>query len=289
MFKAVIDRILDFYLKANEIFYEATKGRLDAVLIGNDFGSQQGLMLSPDLIRSLVFPGTKKLIDQAPRLWAQGRPPFLRLDLRHRPGHSGSRRGRDPSDPGPRAQHGGRAPSAGLRREGFVLRRRRRPEPPRAGERRRGRRGSPQAHGYIPHGPHRQPEATRPSSPTSLPRTSRPYSRRSTGNADEGIRCLRRAPMTPRERVLSRDRASRAGPRAAGPRLHAELGHLGPGLLGPGARASLALGARLRRFPAPRLRRGAGARPARGLGPGRARCRRHRHRQGLQRQARGLD
>jgi uroporphyrinogen decarboxylase len=65
MFKAVIDRILEFYLKANEIFYESTKGRLDAVLIGNDFGSQQGLMLSPELIRSLVFPGTKKLIDQA--------------------------------------------------------------------------------------------------------------------------------------------------------------------------------------------------------------------------------
>jgi uroporphyrinogen decarboxylase len=33
--------------------------------IGNDFGSQNGLMLSPDLLRELVFPGTKKLIDQA--------------------------------------------------------------------------------------------------------------------------------------------------------------------------------------------------------------------------------
>ena len=65
MFKAVIDRIMQFYLKANEIFYEATKGKLKAVLIGNDFGSQQGLMLSPALIRELVFPGTKQLIDQA--------------------------------------------------------------------------------------------------------------------------------------------------------------------------------------------------------------------------------
>jgi len=65
MFKAVIDRITDFYLKANELFYEATKGYLDAVLIGNDFGSQKGLMVDPDLLRSLVFPGTKKLIDQA--------------------------------------------------------------------------------------------------------------------------------------------------------------------------------------------------------------------------------
>ena len=65
MFTAVIDRITEFYLKANEIFYEATKGRLMAVLIGNDFGSQECLMLSPRLIRNLVFPGTKKLIDQA--------------------------------------------------------------------------------------------------------------------------------------------------------------------------------------------------------------------------------
>ncbi len=65
MFKAVIDRIIEFYLQANEIFYEATKGKLTAVLIGNDFGSQQNLMLSPDLIRDLVFPGTKQLIDQA--------------------------------------------------------------------------------------------------------------------------------------------------------------------------------------------------------------------------------
>jgi uroporphyrinogen decarboxylase len=65
MFQAVIDRITDFYLKANEIFYEATKGYLDAVLIGNDFGSQCGLMVDPDSLRTYVFPGTKKIIDQA--------------------------------------------------------------------------------------------------------------------------------------------------------------------------------------------------------------------------------
>lgn len=63
--KAVIDKITDFYLRANKIFYEATKGMLHAVLIGNDFGSQQGLMVGPDLLREFVFEGTKKLIDQA--------------------------------------------------------------------------------------------------------------------------------------------------------------------------------------------------------------------------------
>ena len=65
MFQAVIDRIADFYLKANEIFYEATKGKVHAVLIGNDLGSQQGLMLSPNLINSMVLPGTRKLVEQA--------------------------------------------------------------------------------------------------------------------------------------------------------------------------------------------------------------------------------
>ena len=65
MFKAVIDRITDFYLKANELFYEATKGLLDAILIGNDFGSQTCLMVDPNSLRQFVFPGTKKLIEQA--------------------------------------------------------------------------------------------------------------------------------------------------------------------------------------------------------------------------------
>ena len=65
MFKAVIDRITDFYLQTNELFYEATKGYLDAVLIGNDFGSQSSLMVDPDLLREHVFPGTKRLIEQA--------------------------------------------------------------------------------------------------------------------------------------------------------------------------------------------------------------------------------
>lgn len=65
MYMAVSDRILEFYLEANEIFYKATKGKLHAVLIGNDLGSQQSLMLSPDMIRKFVLPGTRKLVQQA--------------------------------------------------------------------------------------------------------------------------------------------------------------------------------------------------------------------------------
>ncbi len=65
MYQAVIDRITKFYLDCGEIFYEATKGYLDAVLIGNDFGSQTRLMVDPDSLRQYVFPGTKQLVDQA--------------------------------------------------------------------------------------------------------------------------------------------------------------------------------------------------------------------------------
>jgi len=65
MFQAVIDRITEFYFEANEIFYQAAEGRVEAVLIGNDFGSQTGLMVSPDTLREFVFSGTRKLIEQA--------------------------------------------------------------------------------------------------------------------------------------------------------------------------------------------------------------------------------
>ena len=67
MFRAVIARITQFYLEANEVFYSATAGRLDAVLIGNDFGAQTGLMLSPEMIREFVLPGTRQLVAQAKR------------------------------------------------------------------------------------------------------------------------------------------------------------------------------------------------------------------------------
>lgn len=65
IYDAVNDKVMEFYLKANEIFYNATKGKLHAVLIGNDMGSQRGLMLSPDMVRKFIIPGCKKLVEQA--------------------------------------------------------------------------------------------------------------------------------------------------------------------------------------------------------------------------------
>lgn len=62
---AVNDRVIDFYLKANEIFYQAAAGRVDCVLIGNDVGGQQSLMLSQTMLEDFLLPGCRKLVDQA--------------------------------------------------------------------------------------------------------------------------------------------------------------------------------------------------------------------------------
>lgn len=67
VYSAVNEKIMDFYLKANEIFFEATKGKLHAILIGNDMGSQRGLMLSPDMVREFIIPGCRRLVEQAHR------------------------------------------------------------------------------------------------------------------------------------------------------------------------------------------------------------------------------
>ena len=61
----VNDHILEFYLKAMRIFLDATKGKVHALLIGNDMGSQRCLMISPKMIEEFVIPGAKKLIELA--------------------------------------------------------------------------------------------------------------------------------------------------------------------------------------------------------------------------------
>ncbi|MDR1318955.1 MAG: hypothetical protein LBJ90_04960 [Treponema sp.] len=72
--EAVDKKIVDFFLRANEVFYKATcspaagrgKGRrLQAVLIGDDVGTQRGLLVSPALIRRFVIPGCRALVEQA--------------------------------------------------------------------------------------------------------------------------------------------------------------------------------------------------------------------------------
>jgi uroporphyrinogen decarboxylase len=63
--EAVNNKILDFYLAANDMFYKTAGDKFHAVLIGNDMGTQRGLMLSPELIRRFVMPGCRALVEQA--------------------------------------------------------------------------------------------------------------------------------------------------------------------------------------------------------------------------------
>lgn len=61
----VDDHIVAFYEKALRIFLEAAGDRVNAVLIGDDMGSQRGLILSPELISEFIIPGAKRLVEIA--------------------------------------------------------------------------------------------------------------------------------------------------------------------------------------------------------------------------------
>jgi len=49
-------RISAVYLAINERIFEATRGQVDFLLIGDDLGTQNGLLISPDMIRRFILP-----------------------------------------------------------------------------------------------------------------------------------------------------------------------------------------------------------------------------------------
>ena len=62
--EAVTERIVDFYLEANKRCFDLMAPKLDAAFFGNDFGSQQDLLISPRAFKKFVLPSFKKLIEQ---------------------------------------------------------------------------------------------------------------------------------------------------------------------------------------------------------------------------------
>ncbi len=58
----VTNRILDFYVEANEKFFEGLGDRADVMFFGNDFGTQLDLFISPDLFREFIMPSFNRLI-----------------------------------------------------------------------------------------------------------------------------------------------------------------------------------------------------------------------------------
>jgi len=62
---AVTRKVVDFYLQGNRRFYAQAGDLVDAFFFGNDFGSQLGLLISPQQFDAFVFPYFKELADQA--------------------------------------------------------------------------------------------------------------------------------------------------------------------------------------------------------------------------------
>lgn len=60
--EAVTERIVDFYVEANELFFQGLGDRADAMFFGNDFGTQLDLFISPDAFRQFVLPSFKRII-----------------------------------------------------------------------------------------------------------------------------------------------------------------------------------------------------------------------------------
>ncbi len=65
--RAALDRIAGFYYDANELFYAVAGNRMDAFFFGNDFGAQQGLLVSPTVFREFFLPWVAKFAAQAHR------------------------------------------------------------------------------------------------------------------------------------------------------------------------------------------------------------------------------
>lgn len=69
--KEANNRICNFYYEANELFFEKASDKIDALFIGNDFGTQNALMISPALFREFYFPWIEKFVEQAHRYHLQ--------------------------------------------------------------------------------------------------------------------------------------------------------------------------------------------------------------------------
>ena len=63
--EAVADHVADFYLAANEKLFTEAKGKIDALFFGNDFGTQQDLLISPEHFNRFIMPYFVKLTNQA--------------------------------------------------------------------------------------------------------------------------------------------------------------------------------------------------------------------------------
>ncbi len=63
--QAVTKHTVDFYLEGNKRFYERAGGLIDGFFFGNDFGTQNDLLMNPRQFEEFIFPYFKILTEQA--------------------------------------------------------------------------------------------------------------------------------------------------------------------------------------------------------------------------------
>lgn len=63
--QAVTEHVVDFYLAANERFFQEAAGEFEVYFLGNDFGTQQDLLISPEMFHKFIMPYFRKCIEQA--------------------------------------------------------------------------------------------------------------------------------------------------------------------------------------------------------------------------------
>lgn len=60
--EALTNRIVDFYVEANEKFFAGVGELCDVMFMGNDFGTQLDLLVAPENFRKFILPSYKRLI-----------------------------------------------------------------------------------------------------------------------------------------------------------------------------------------------------------------------------------
>lgn len=61
------ERMIDYYVAANDLFFQGAGDRCEVMFFGNDFGTQLDLFISPEKFRRFVLPGFKRLIEVGKR------------------------------------------------------------------------------------------------------------------------------------------------------------------------------------------------------------------------------
>ena len=60
---AITEHIVDFYVGANEKIFTTANGAIDIHFLGDDFGSQNGLLISPKMFRRFILPHIRRFVE----------------------------------------------------------------------------------------------------------------------------------------------------------------------------------------------------------------------------------